>query len=196
MTSRRPSRGDAEIIDLAAERARRLAPMMTSDRQDWRTPACVLEAIAWLGPIALDPCGAPGSLVQAEIELRQDDGDDGLGPTPWRTIVDGCSSRLVYVNPPYHRDELPRWIARCVHEARQDSTLSIVLLVPARTETRWFQLARDQAHACAFWRGRLRFVGARAGAPFPSCLFFFNLEVDQLVKLHFFQLDNRALVWL
>lgn len=52
-----------------------------------------------------------------------------------------------------------------------------VALVPARTDTRWFELARFSA-AC-FWRGRIKFLdpdtdAARHPAPFPSAFLYWG----------------------
>ena len=74
--------------------------------------------------------------------------------------------RTVWLNPPYGR-QIGRWVAKAAEEARKPGT-TVVLLVPARTDTRWFH---DYLYGNAdlrFVRGRLKFGGAKSGAPFPS----------------------------
>lgn len=52
----------------------------------------------------------------------------------------------------------------------------IVLLVPARTCTRWWHNYAMKATEIRFIRGRLKFGGAKTGAPFPSCVVVFKAE--------------------
>ena len=44
----------------------------------------------------------------------------------------------------------------------------MVGLLPARTDTRWWKEDVMQASELRFIRGRVRFGGSAAGAPFPS----------------------------
>lgn len=129
--------------------------------ETWNTPSVVLRALAPLGPIGLDPCSNPTSIVVAR--------------TAWILARDGDSLArswgghgLVFVNPPYG-DELPRWVAKCAAEAA--SGVELVMLVPARTDTQWWNLAIERGTA-ALWRGRLVFLGAPSSAPFPCALIY------------------------
>lgn len=99
--------------------------------------------------------------------------DDGLAQ-PWRRLDGGPAS--VWCNPPYGR-QISQWIAKAREESWAGST--VVLLVPARTDTRWFH---DDVLACKraevrFLRGRLKFGGASAGCPFPVMLVVFRPSV-------------------
>ncbi len=149
-----------------------LAPMLSSNKDDWNTPGEVLEAVARLGPIDLDPCSNLSSIVDAETNYMLP-GQDGL-KLPW-LLHNGPGMEpprgLVYCNPPYGR-VIGTWIDKCRDEAGTGA--EIVALVPARTDTRWFVRARKSAQAVAFWRGRLTFLGAPAAAPFPSALFYWG----------------------
>lgn len=138
----------------ASARAR---AMLSSDRQDWNTPRPLLDALKPLGRIGLDPCSNATSIVRARVKWTVD--DDGL-PRDWRR------HGLVYVNSEYG-DELPKWIAKCDAESRRG--VEIIGLFPARTDTQWFELARERA-LIGLWRGRLKFLGARDSAPFPSAV--------------------------
>src|SRR5690606_37666768 len=47
----------------------------------------------------------------------------------------------------------------------------IVLLVPCRTDTKWWwKITSDPFASVLFIKGRLRFSGAPNSAPFPSCV--------------------------
>ena len=131
-------------------------------REDWRTPEAVVELLhlLWDGPPDLDPCSGPGSIVQARRRIEPP--DDGLAETwPGR----------VFVNPPF--GELSRWAAKCVEEKRQRGA-EVVLLLPSRTDTRYWHAHVRRAQAICFWRGRLKFLGAPAAAPFPVALAYFG----------------------
>jgi predicted nucleic acid-binding Zn ribbon protein len=52
----------------------------------------------------------------------------------------------------------------------------VVLLVPARTDTRWFHDWVANKAKVTFLRGRLRFGGADTSAPFPSMLSVYSPE--------------------
>ncbi len=84
----------------------------------------------------------------------------------------------VWLNPPYSRCR--EFIAKATSEAKKGCT--VVCLVPSRTDTRWWHehVWDRETHqprpgvAIRFIKGRLKFGGATAGAPFPSCLVIFT----------------------
>jgi hypothetical protein len=155
----------------------------SSVKMDWQTPDSLLELVRRaLGYIGLDPCTVRDNPTDAHAICSPEVGLDGL-----TTVWAGCGP--VYVNPPYGR-ELPKWVAKCVEEAGKGA--EIVLLVPARPDTRWFQNAYKLAPApngnhgapwtpptILFWKGRLKFKGAPASAPFPSALFYWGPRADK-----------------
>jgi len=134
---------------------------MSSKRDSWNTPQVVLDRIRELGPIYLDPCSNEDSLVEATISFT----GGGLD-VDWYEAAGG---RLIYVNPPYGR-KIGEWVSRC---ARFGKLCEVVALLPARVETKWFENVWS-ADAVCFWRGRLRFVGARWDAPFPSAVAYWG----------------------
>lgn len=135
--------------------------LMSSDRMDWNTPQCVVDLLnaAWPG-VDLDPCSNENSIVNARKVFTID--DDGLAQ-PWDVPDDG----LIYVNPPYGR-ALGDWAKKI--DSEHTFRRSIVTLVPARVDTKWWHTLVKSACYVVFLRGRLRFLGAPAGAPFPSAL--------------------------
>lgn len=83
-----------------------------------------------------------------------------------------------FMNPPYSRCR--EFIAKAALEAERGAT--VVCLVPSRTDTRWWHehVWDRQSHLpwpgveIRFVKGRLRFGGAPAGAPFPSVVIVFR----------------------
>ena len=80
----------------------------------------------------------------------------------------GCQNlggQVVFCNPPYGR-ELPKWVKKCYEESLNGSL--VVMLIPARTDTRWFHDYIYGKAEIRFIKGRLKFGNAKQSAPFPS----------------------------
>lgn len=142
----------------------KLAPLMSSAKQDWQTPEHVLEIVRQIGPIGLDVATSPDNPCRAERFFTE--ADDGLAQ-PWN-VDDG---QVIWMNPPY--DDLKTWSKRW----RDSAVLSgnqrhCLALTPARTDTRWFQTMLGGSAAVCFAIGRLTFKGAPTCAPFPSAIFY------------------------
>lgn len=146
--------------------------LMSSARGDWQTPEIVLEALRQaFGDITLDPCTTYANPCRAKRILTP--AEDGL-KSPW------LQCGLIYVNPPYGRGIGP-WIQKC-HQYRKAGRVDpIVALVPARTDTAWWQ--DNPADAVCFWRGRLTFRGAPHPAPFPSALLFWGADESRFITV-------------
>lgn len=146
-----------------------------STKTDHLTPDSILELVRSFAPIVLDPCTTKDNPTGAEYIRTPECSPDGL-ETAWHEF-DG----LVYVNPPYGRRKGQRckeWVEKAIEEYQQGA--EIIMLLPARTDTQWFQrlfelVSADAAVIC-FVKGRLTFKGQSNGAPFPSALVY--LEPD------------------
>jgi hypothetical protein len=79
---------------------------------------------------------------------------------------------VVWCNPPYGRS-IARWVRKAWESVEQGDAECVVCLLPARVDTRWWHTycARGEVR---FLRGRLRFGGAKSGAPFPSAVVVFR----------------------
>ena len=82
-------------------------------------------------------------------------------------IGGGCR---VFCNPPY--SNISEWVEKAYRESQQDHTL-VVLLIPARTDTRYFHDYIYQRSEIRFIKGRLKFSG-KGSAPFPSMIVIFR----------------------
>lgn len=78
----------------------------------------------------------------------------------------------VFCNPPYGK-EIYKWVEKCYHESTKENTL-VCLLIPSRTDTRYFHDFISQRCEIRFIKGRLKFGGKNTGAPFPSMLAIFR----------------------
>ncbi len=77
----------------------------------------------------------------------------------------------VFCNPPY--SNIKEWVKKCYEEALKPNTI-VVLLIPARTDTRYFHDYIIHRSEIRFIKGRLRFGEAKTGAPFPSMIVIFR----------------------
>lgn len=102
--------------------------------------------------------------------------DGYFDPCPYRADFDGLTipwPKWVFVNPPF--SELSAWAEKCAHE-HQNGTAHIVLLMPARVDTRAFHEHVLKYAQIEFIKGRLRFVDLDnssekpVAAPFPCIL--------------------------
>lgn len=144
--------------------AARARAMHSSDHQAFNTPQKVIDVLAPMGAISLDPCSNEGSIVPARVRWSIE--DDGLA-CAWAPQV--LRGEIAFVNPPF--DELARWVDRCILEAAQGC--EIVLLSPARVDVSWWDRMLDAGAVAALLRGRLRFLGM-GSAPFPAALTYFG----------------------
>ena len=77
----------------------------------------------------------------------------------------------VFCNPPYGRD-LGAWVRKGYEEARKPGT-KVVMLLPARTDTKWFHEFCVKGEI-KFLKGRLKFGDGKGTAPFPSMVVVFG----------------------
>lgn len=108
----------------------------------------------------LDPCSTHENAKCADHFTKAEDG-----------LLQDWGGKRVFCNPPYGR-ELPKWI-RKAHDEAQKGAL-VVMLVPARTDTRAFHDYIYHQAEIRFIRGRIKFGDAKASAPFPSMLVIFR----------------------
>ena len=136
--------------------------LYTSNTDEWATPQDFFDGLDAEFHFTLDACARPEN---AKCESYYTPEQDGLSqPWPGR----------VWCNPPYGRT-LPRWLAKAHEEIRSNAEL-IVMLIPARTDTKWFHeyVYQKPGVEIRFVKGRLKFGGAVYNAPFPSMIVIFR----------------------
>ena len=85
----------------------------------------------------------------------------------------GGGQGTIWCNPPYGR-ELNKWVKKAYETAQQGET--VVMLLPARTDTKWFHEYIYGKAEIRFIKGRLKFGGNKNAAPFPSMVIIFKEE--------------------
>lgn len=135
--------------------------MFTSAREDWATPQSFFDLVDAEFGFTLDSAAEPHN---AKCEDFYDKFRDGLS-LPWPGTV--------WCNPPYGRG-IAKWIEKGYRESQVGST--VVMLIPARTDTAYWHDFVMKAAELRLLRGRLVFGSgeARGNAPFPSALIVFR----------------------
>ena len=136
--------------------------MFSSKDMDWETPQDFFDKLDRDFKFDLDPCATKET---AKCENYYTGEDDGL-------LRDWGPCKTVFVNPPYGRD-IKKWIKKGHEESQKDKT-TVVMLIPARTDTSYWHEYCMKASQILFVKGRLKFGGAKTGAPFPSAVVVFK----------------------
>lgn len=141
----------------------------SSESNEWYTPPEFVERVEHvLGAIDLDPCSNADKNIRAAHHFTAE--DDGLS-REW--------FGRVFMNPPYGTDT-PHWMLKLQREYRAGRVSEAIVLVAARTETRWFRVLRE--HPRCFLSSRLKFSGHENSAPFPSAVFYLGDNLDAFVS--------------
>ena len=131
-----------------------------SNRMDWETPTDLFSKLDDEFHFTLDAASRATKHKCQKYYTAEDSAFDH----EW-------GGETVFCNPPYGRS-VAEWVRKCSMEAsRKDTT--VVMLLPARTDTRWFQQFILNRAEVRFLKGRLRFETNGVpgdSAPFPSMI--------------------------
>ena len=126
-----------------------------SSRTDlWSTPQKLFDVLNERWHFTTDVCALPEN---AKCEHYYTPEQDGL-KQEWKGVC--------WCNPPYGR-EIGKWVEKAVKS-------TVVMLLPARTDTGWFHDWCLPYGEITYIRGRLKFGGATNSAPFPSMVVVFK----------------------
>jgi site-specific DNA-methyltransferase (adenine-specific) len=139
--------------------------LLSSKKMDWCTPNDFFTKLNNEFHFTLD---AAASKANAKCDSFYTQEDDALSKD-WE-------GETVFVNPPYGR-EIGDWVKKAYEESRKPNTV-VVMLIPARTDTKYFHEYIIGKSDIRFLKGRLKFEyedgsGAWA-APFPSMVVIFK----------------------
>lgn len=135
--------------------------MFTSTTDCWETPQDFFDKLSGEFEFELDACALPENAKCAKYYTPE---MDGLSQ-PW--------TGSVWCNPPYGR-QIGKWVAKAAQSADEGAT--VVMLLPARTDTRWFHQYIYGRAEIRFMPGRLKFGGSKNNAPFPNMVCVFHPE--------------------
>ena len=126
----------------------------------WATPETFFQqCVEEFGTFDLDPAANPDN---AKADRFYTESDNGL--------TQDWNAQLVWLNPPYGR-VIGHWVSKALAEFDKGNAGKIIMLLPARTDTKWFWSFYERSDVeVRFIKGRLKFGGSKNSAPFPSCL--------------------------
>jgi len=138
----------------------KMAVHFSSANCEWATPQWLFDALDREFGFTLDPCATAGNAKCKRFFSRADDG-----------LRQSWAGEVVFMNPPYGR-EIAAWMRKAWESALHGGD-TVVCLVPARTDTNWWHDYAMRGEV-RLLRGRLKFGGAKYGAPFPSAVVVFR----------------------
>lgn len=130
--------------------------LFTSNSCEWSTPDNLFQELNNEFNFTLDPCSTHKNAKCKKHFTKKENG-----------LLQDWSNDIVFCNPPYGK-ELPLWVEKSYNENKKGAI--VVLLIPARTDTKYFHNYIYNHHQIRFLKGRLKFSGSKYSAPFPSMI--------------------------
>jgi len=125
------------------------AEVMFSKKSDlWKTPSKIYNW--YMEHNFFDPCPVNPDFDGLQIEWKDKN----------------------FVNPPY--SQISKWIDKAIKENKKNK--AVVMLLPARTDTKWFHKALANKAEVFYIKGRLKFDDGNNSAPFPSIYLIFKAD--------------------
>ena len=143
--------------------------LLSSGKDDWETPADLFEELHKEFHFTLDAAASNDNHKLPRYFTVEQDG-----------LAQDWAGEVVFCNPPYSRKTKTNpgqeaWVRKALAESQKGAT--VVMLIPARTDTAAFHECILPYAEIRFLRGRLRFEDKgvqRDAAPFPSMLAIFR----------------------
>tara|TARA_R110002126_G_scaffold138790_1_gene283363 strand:+ start:7664 stop:8146 length:483 start_codon:yes stop_codon:yes gene_type:complete len=136
--------------------------MFSSKSNDWGTPQNFYDKLNnSFGPFTLDPCSDGQNNKTDNYFTKEQNG-----------LSQDWSGNKVFMNPPYGR-AIKDWLKKAYEEGQKPNT-TVVCLIPARTDTKYWHDYVMKAQAVYFVKGRLKFGDSNNSAPFPSSVIVFT----------------------
>lgn len=134
----------------------------SSQSNEWETPQYLFDALDEEFNFTLDPCATDENHKCAKYYTKEQDG-----------LNQSWEGERVFCNPPYG-NLIGLWMEKAYTESRN---ALVVMLIPARPETKWWHNYCKHADEIRFIKSRVKFKGSKArsqGAPFPSAIVIFR----------------------
>ena len=136
--------------------------LMFSSKTDlWSTPWDFFNKLNDEFHFTLDPCSTHENAKCTKHFTIEEDG-----------LLQDWGNEIVFCNPPYGR-QIKNWVKKAYEESQKENT-TVVMLIPARTDTSYFHEYIYHKAEIRFIKGRLKFGEAKNAAPFPSMVVIFR----------------------
>jgi phage N-6-adenine-methyltransferase len=134
-------------------------------KDNWETPQYLFELLDNEFHFDIDLAASNQNHLCKEYYTKENSG-----------LKANCQGKTVFCNPPY--DSLEIWIKKCFEESQKPHT-TIVLLMPNRTDTQYFDKYCWNAYEIRIVKGRINFLingkrPKRGGNNHPSLIVIFK----------------------
>ncbi|KQN01205.1 hypothetical protein ASE78_17435 [Sphingomonas sp. Leaf25] len=176
MTSAGTSSSKQKAVDQKTDERRRAAEVKQKESDNRFTSPELIRAIEdSFGPIDFDPCWHEASAVRpgAYLDVRQ--GHNGLR--------DEWAGRLAFVNPPWSSQD--KWVKRGHDQWAKGNATTVLCLVPAKTDTKFFHAILATEADVYFLEGRPRFFkedGTSEATMVSTMLVMFGASDEQKIR--------------
>lgn len=136
--------------------------VFSHNSDEWTTPRDLFVTLDAQCHFTLDAAATKENALCKKYYTKENDG-----------LTKSWENETVFCYPPYSNCYM--WVYKACTEARYNNA-RVIMLLPARTDTKWFHDFVLPHGAIQFIRGRLKFGDAKNTAPFPSILVAFGFE--------------------
>ena len=135
--------------------------LYSSKEEKWATPQDFFDKLNDEFHFTLDAAASPDNAKCANYFTEEQDG-----------LAQSWEGHTVWCNPPYCR-KTGLWVKKAWEE-HQRTGCTVVMLLPSRTDVRWFHDYILGKAEIRFIKGRLKFGGNKNSAPFPSIVVIYR----------------------
>lgn len=131
--------------------------LFSSNKEDWETPQDLFNELNKEFNFTVDVACSEENYKCNRYYTEKENG-----------LKQNWDNEIVWCNPPYGR-KIGDWVKKA-----SESKATVVMLLPARTDTKWFHEYIYNKAKIRFIKGRLKFGGSVNSAPFPSMIVIFR----------------------
>lgn len=134
--------------------------MFSNKSNEWTTPQDLFDKLNEEFNFTLDPCATHENAKCKKYYTIEENG-----------LEQDWQGEIVFCNPPYGR-KISKWVEKSYKESVKG--VLVVMLIPSRTDTKyWHEWIFGKAEI-RFIKGRLKFSGSKNSAPFPSAIVIYE----------------------
>lgn len=135
--------------------------LFSSKEEKWETPQDFFDKLNEEFHFTLDAAASPDNAKCTNYFTEEQDG-----------LTQSWGGHTVWCNPPYCR-KTGLWVKKA-YEEHQRTGCTVVMLLPSRTDVKWFHDYILGKAEIRFIKGRLKFGGSKNSAPFPSIVVIYR----------------------
>lgn len=134
--------------------------LMSSKNDNWTTPKEIFDLLNDEFKFDIDVCASDDNHLCKRYYTKESNG-----------LLQNWGGERCFCNPPY--SEVAKWVEKAFYETKNKNTL-VVMLIPSRTDTKYFHNFIYNRSEIRFVKGRLKFGNSNNNAPFPSMVVIFR----------------------